>query len=218
MVMWCDTVSAEKSHNKSTRHHQIRGPDWFHPFVNSCFRAEQTDLYITSCYRKPPRVPLTSSGSLFSGNLLLVSCASAFDLMSLAENGLKTRDTHCGAWGEIRVHDDRVAESHLSDSAWTGGGFSTLCVRVWQGGRALCVHGDVPNNSYNLWTQAVVGRDLLVNIRPGLWGLHWPVSLNSHLPRTDEGMNKRRTLKVDFPNETSHKTNKISSNFKSSSS
>lgn len=47
--------------------------------------------------------------------------------MSLSENGFKTLYTHCGAWGDTSVHDDRVAKS-LTDSAWATTGVSLPCV------------------------------------------------------------------------------------------
>lgn len=67
------------------------------------------------------------------------------------------------------------------------GSLYLVCVRVLLGGRALCVHGDDPNNSFNHWTEAPEeewgwrGWNWLVNIRPGLSGLGCPVCLNSHL-------------------------------------
>lgn len=42
--------------------------------------------------------------------------------------------THCGACGETPVHDDRVAKSHLSDSAQTTGvSLPCVCVCYWVG-------------------------------------------------------------------------------------
>lgn len=132
---------------------------------------------------KTTRGWITLSG-LFSDNPLLVSCVSAFDLMLAAENGFKTalRRHQLYTQAVILTHDDRVAKTHLSDSAWTAGvSLPCVCECYWVGQLSVYMEMILTTASTSGQKHRRTRGGWLVNIRPGLSGPDCPVCLNSHL-------------------------------------